>query len=327
MESDARAEGERLLTIAAKFLQTKDLTSAHDFAALAQETAPLLDGSDQIIAISDVLLAAETKKVNNKLNWYAILGLDSKLESIEAIKKQYRKLALLLHPDKNNYAFAHDAFRLVADAWAVLSDVSKKRGFDSEYGIFSKVNLGKKVPHQQNYSKGGVSGGGVSGAGTPRRLSSFWTTCPYCYNLYEYPRVYKDCVLKCGNCNRAMHGTEIKTLPPVVEGQEAYYCCWGFFPMGFTGNEDGGSGNGRKEERGPNWVPPVNVENLNEGNGGEEDGNVTPVYRNVSVGGNVTPPHRNVSVTGNVTPVHRNVGVGSGSSTGAKKRGRPRKNL
>ncbi|KAL8131060.1 hypothetical protein AgCh_007116 [Apium graveolens] len=294
MESDARAEAERLLTIAAKFLQTKDLTSAHDFAALAQETAPLLDGSDQIIAISDVLLAAETKKVNNKLNWYAILGLDSKSESIEAIKKQYRKLALLLHPDKNNYAFAHDAFRLVADAWAVLSDVSKKRGFDSEYGIFSKVNLGKKVPHQQNYSKGGVSGGGVSGTGTPRR---------------------------------AMHGTEIKTLPPVVEGQEAYYCCWGFFPMGFTGNEDGGSGNGRKEERGPNWVPPVNVENLNEGNGGEEDGNVTPVYRNVSVGGNVTPPHRNVSVTGNVTPVHRNVGVGSGSSTGAKKRGRPRKNV
>lgn len=321
MDSDARAEGERLLGIASKFLQSKDLSSARDFAVLAQETAPLLDGSDQILAIADVLLAAETKKVNNKLNWYAILGIDSKAESVEGIKKQYRKLALLLHPDKNNYAFAHDAFRLVADAWGVLSDVSKKRGFDCEYGVFSRVNLGKKMPHQQ-YNKGGV--GGVSGGGTARRLSSFWTACPYCYNLYEFPRVYKDCVMKCGNCNRAMHGTEIKTLPPVVEGQDAYYCCWGFFPMGFAGSEDGGSGSGRREERVPNWVPPVNVENLNEdGDGGDEDGNVTPVYRNVNVGGNVTPPHRNV----NVTPVHRNVGVGSGPSTGAKKRGRPRKNV
>lgn len=329
MDTDARTEAERLLGIAEKFLQSKDLTSARDFAVLAQETAPLLDGSDQILAISDVLLAAETKKVNNKLNWYAILQVDSKSESVEVIKKQYRKLALLLHPDKNNYPFAHDAFRLVADAWAVLSDASKKRGFDSEYGVFSRVNLGKKVPHHQgssSFNRGGGVSGGVSGGGGPtRRLSSFWTACPYCYNLYEFPRVYKDCVLKCGNCNRAMHGTEIKTLPPVVEGQDAYYCCWGFFPMGFSGGEDGGIGSGRRDSGVPNWVPPVNVENLNgDGNGGgDEDGNVTPVYRNVNVGGNVTPPHRNV----NVTPVHRNVSVGSGPSTSAKKRGRPRKNV
>ncbi|KAK1356181.1 hypothetical protein POM88_028809 [Heracleum sosnowskyi] len=66
MDSDAITEAERLLEIAEKFLQSKDLTSERDFAVLAQETAPLLDGSDQILAISDVFLAAETKKVSNK---------------------------------------------------------------------------------------------------------------------------------------------------------------------------------------------------------------------------------------------------------------------
>ncbi|KAL1821823.1 hypothetical protein ACET3Z_016692 [Daucus carota] len=321
MDSDSRAEAERLLGIAEKFLQSKDLTSARDFAVLAQETAPLLDGSDQILAITDVILAAETKKVNNKLNWYAILQIDSKSESPEVIKKQYRKLALLLHPDKNNYPFAHDAFRLVADAWGVLSDQVKKRVFDGEYGVFSRVNLVGRKGNQSNQDKyKGASGGA-------RRLSSFWTACPYCYNLYEFPRVYQDCVLKCGNCGRAIQATEIGTLPPLVEGQDAYYCCWGFFPMGFTGKEDGGSGSGKKDSGVPNFVPPVNVDNLNEGgveeNGGDEDGNVTPVYRNANVSGNVTPVHRNV----NATPVHRNVTVGSAPSTGAKKRGRPRKNV
>lgn len=315
MDSDSRAEAERLLGIAEKFLQSKDLSSARDFAVLAQETAPLLDGSDQILAISDVLLAADTKKVNNRPNWYAILQIDSKSENLEVIKKQYRKLALLLHPDKNSYPFAYDAFRLVADAWGVLSDLNKKRAFDSEYGVFTRVNLGRKPQQQQQNYQDKYKGS----SGGSRRLSSFWTACPYCYNLYEFPRVYQDCVLKCGNCTRAIHATEIGTLPPVVEGQDAYYCCWGFFPMGFSGKEDGvEGGSGRKDSGVPNWVPPVNVDNLNgggaDGNGGDEDGNVTPVYRNVNV-------------SGNVTPVHRNVNVGSVPTTGAKKRGRPRKNL
>ncbi|KAK1396001.1 DnaJ isogeny subfamily B member 12 [Heracleum sosnowskyi] len=281
--SDSRGEAERLLGISEKFLTTRDLSSCRDFALLAQETAPLLDGSDQILAVVDVLLAAETKKINNKNNWYAILQLDNK-DNVDSIKKQYRRLALLLHPDKNKFAFANEAFQIVADAWAVLSDVSKRSVFDRECGVDLVGN--KNV----NREKG----------------RSFWTMCPYCYNLYEYPRIYKDCCLKCGNCKRAIHGTEISSLPPLVQGQDAYYCCWGFFPMGFAGNDGGGSG--RRGSGFPQWVPPMFGANVN---GGDEE-----YVENSGGNGNVTPVHRNVSVTPTAAP-----------TTGVKRgRGRPRKN-
>lgn len=315
--SDTRAEAERLLGISEKFLTTRDLSSSRDFAVLAQETAPLLDGSDQILAIVDVLLAAETKKINNKNNWYAILQLDNKSDNLDNIKKQYRRLALLLHPDKNKYSFANEAFQLVADAWGVLSDVSRKNVFDREYGVFTRVNLGGNSHRKVNREKGFK--GGVSGGGNERQEArSFWTVCPYCYDLYEYPRVYKDCCLKCGNCKRAFHGIEISSLPPVVHGQDAYYCCWGFFPMGFMGNDGvgggSGSGSGRMGSGFPSWAPPTFGANVN---GGDEEfvensgGNV-----NGHRSGNVTPVHRNVSVTPTAAP-----------TTGVKRgRGRPRKN-
>ena len=77
MQSTSRAEAERLLGIAEKLLQNKDLNGCRDFALLAQETEPLLDGSDQILAIVDVLIASD-KKINNQIDWYAILQLDSR---------------------------------------------------------------------------------------------------------------------------------------------------------------------------------------------------------------------------------------------------------
>ncbi|KAK9994659.1 hypothetical protein SO802_024362, partial [Lithocarpus litseifolius] len=88
------------------------------FAILAQETEPLLDGSNQILAVTDVLLAAE-KRMNNHHDWYSILQLDRRSDDQELIKKQYRRLVLLLHPDKNKFPLADQAFKLVADAWAV----------------------------------------------------------------------------------------------------------------------------------------------------------------------------------------------------------------
>ena len=124
MEDPNRAKAERLLEISEELLQTRDLTSSCDFAILAQETELLLDGSDQILAITDVLLAAE-KRMNNHHNWYSILQLDRRSNDQELIKKQYRKLTLLLHPDKKKFPIADQAFKLVADAWAVLNDTAK----------------------------------------------------------------------------------------------------------------------------------------------------------------------------------------------------------
>ncbi|GMY06971.1 homeobox protein 14 isoform X1 [Fagus crenata] len=280
-ENPNRAEAERLLGIAEKLLQSRDLTGSRDFAILAQETEPLLDGSDQILAVTDVLLAAE-KRINNHHDWYSILQLDRRSDDLELIKKQYRRLALLLHPDKNKFPLADQAFKLVADAWAVLNDNAKKTLYDNELSLYSKVDLTAalqaKLPVRRSMRPSSSSGGGGNSSSSNKkdqrqsnnnsnfyqedqrlRLSSFWTMCPYCYNLYEYPRVYENCCLRCQNCQRAFHAAVIPSLPPLVPGQDAYYCCWGFFPMGFViGNSDnvGKSGNPAATAY-PNWMPPM----------------------------------------------------------------------
>ncbi|KAF2872613.1 hypothetical protein BDV95DRAFT_570194 [Massariosphaeria phaeospora] len=64
--------------------------------------------------------------------YYEILGLEEvKTTCTEGeIKKAYRKLSLLTHPDKNGYEGADDAFKLVSRAFQVLSDADKKAKFD-----------------------------------------------------------------------------------------------------------------------------------------------------------------------------------------------------
>ncbi|XP_062101773.1 uncharacterized protein LOC133807449 [Humulus lupulus] len=278
--STNRAEAERLLGISEKLLHNRDLNGSRDFAVLAQETEPLLDGSDQILAIVDVLLASE-RRINNHHDWYAILQVDSRSDDHDLIKKQYRRLALLLHPDKNRYSFADQSFKLVAQAWAVLSDPAKKSLYDNELILFSRIDLSSsqqnKLPVRRTQptpftpvaagrtSRNDAENNRTSTEPSLRqrqlRLQSFWTVCPYCYVLYEYPRVYEDCCLKCQKCQRAFHAALVTSLPPMVPGQEAYYCCWAFFPLGFAkGNLENGGGKAPSPAAPagfPNWMPPM----------------------------------------------------------------------
>ncbi|XP_015874812.3 uncharacterized protein LOC107411690 [Ziziphus jujuba] len=360
MESN-RTEAERLLGIAEKLLQARDLTGSREFAVLAQETEPLLDGSDQILAVVDVLLASE-RRINNHHDWYGILQLDHRSDDLDLIKKQYRRMALLLHPDKNKYAFADQAFRLVAHAWAVLSDQTKKPLYDKELNLFfSKVDLSSQ--HQQQVKlpvrrtttttttnthhssagnrssaaaddvAGNHGGGGSSEQdhhhhhqqqqqqNQRQRLQSFWTACPYCFVLYEYPRVYEDCCLRCQKCQRAFHAAMIPSLPPLVAGQEAYYCCWGFFPLGFVfgSSQNGGKASAPAPAAAtgfPNWMPPM-FQSAPQQQQQQESG------RN----GGLAPAKGNADGT---RGRHGTVKVSDGSAseleTVRRKRGRPRKN-
>lgn len=65
-------------------------------------------------------------------------------------------------------------------------------------------------------------------------VSSFWTGCPYCYNMYEYPGSYAECTLRCQNCKRAFHAVKVSTPPSAAEDKEAYFCCWALFPLGVS---------------------------------------------------------------------------------------------
>ncbi|KAK9249211.1 hypothetical protein V1506DRAFT_527351 [Lipomyces tetrasporus] len=68
---------------------------------------------------------------NAAVDYYAVLGLSSTTCTYEDIKKAYRKLALLYHPDKNQgqVEFA-EKFKDVVEANDILSDPAKRQIYD-----------------------------------------------------------------------------------------------------------------------------------------------------------------------------------------------------
>ena len=109
--------------------------------------------------------------------FYDILGLEEVKTTVteSEIKKAYRKLSLLTHPDKNGHEHADEAFKMVSRAFGVLSDKDKKAKFD-RFGGDPDSRFGGGAPQQSPFSGftstprsstrgGGASGGGASGGG------------------------------------------------------------------------------------------------------------------------------------------------------------------
>jgi curved DNA-binding protein len=76
----------------------------------------------------------------NQKDYYNILGVHRDV-SQQAIKEAYRKLAFQYHPDRNKGdPAATEKMKDINEAYAVLSDVSKRREYDllrSQYGSFA----------------------------------------------------------------------------------------------------------------------------------------------------------------------------------------------
>lgn len=60
---------------------------------------------------------------------YATLGL-SPSASLADIKKAFRQLASIHHPDRNTDENAPQRFRLVQEAYEILSDDTKRQAYD-----------------------------------------------------------------------------------------------------------------------------------------------------------------------------------------------------
>ena len=77
----------------------------------------------------------------NETSFYNILGVDEKA-SCEEIKKAYRKLSLLHHPDRENGN--EDLFKKITDAYDTLSNPTKKSTYDmqnsSPFKHFNSMN-------------------------------------------------------------------------------------------------------------------------------------------------------------------------------------------
>lgn len=66
-------------------------------------------------------------------NFYEVLGL-SKDSSATEIKKAYRKLAIVFHPDKGGNA---EAMKILNDAYGTLSDSDKRKKFNKDWDMYS----------------------------------------------------------------------------------------------------------------------------------------------------------------------------------------------
>ncbi|CAI9831755.1 Chaperone protein DnaJ [Nitrosopumilaceae archaeon] len=64
-----------------------------------------------------------------KRDYYEVLGVE-KSSPADEIKRQYRKMALKFHPDRNKSAEAAEHFKEVSEAYAVLSDPEKRQVYD-----------------------------------------------------------------------------------------------------------------------------------------------------------------------------------------------------
>ncbi|MEE6512921.1 hypothetical protein FKM82_020270 [Ascaphus truei] len=64
-----------------------------------------------------------------ELNPFQVLGVEMNASDTE-LKKAYRQLAVLVHPDKNNHPRAEEAFKVLRAAWDTVSNPEKRKEYE-----------------------------------------------------------------------------------------------------------------------------------------------------------------------------------------------------
>ncbi|KAH9618259.1 hypothetical protein KSS87_015547 [Heliosperma pusillum] len=215
----------KAMEIAERKFNAKDIAGAKKFALKAQNLYPGLDGIAQMLVTFDVYASSENQVVG-EADWYGVLGVSPQADD-DAIRKQYRKLALILHPDKNKAIGAEGAFKLVSQAWSILSDKNRRAAYDAKINVrarnpsegssmlfgtnglynfaktTSNAKLNKNVPPTN-----GSSTSGMSNKTNKSNHSTFWTVCHRCRMQFEYLRTYLNQNLLCPTCRQPFFATE-----------------------------------------------------------------------------------------------------------------------
>ena len=195
LPSSREMEGEEALAMKVlaeeKYKESK-LKSALKYARRALRLSPDLDGvSEMITAFKILKVGRKFSAAGDSPDWYKILQVEP-FSHINSIKKQYKKLALVLHPDKNPYVASEEAFKLVGEAFRCLSDKVRRKEYD----------LKLRVAMQSAAAADGDGGGGAA--------ETFWTACSKCRLLHQFERKYIGQNLVCPSCKKSFLAMEVE---------------------------------------------------------------------------------------------------------------------
>ncbi|XP_024390463.1 uncharacterized protein [Physcomitrium patens] len=214
-----RDEAIRAKDIAEKKFAIQDFPGAKKFFLKAQQLYPALEGVPQWLAVLDVHIMAQMKagSNSNETDWYGILQVEP-MSDDNTIKKQYRKLALLLHPDKNKSMGAEAAFKMIGEAFGVLSDRGKRGLYDLKRSGESNVSHVKepsKASYPAYHAKYQPTAQATPGPGAqaPHPSLTFWTSCPLCRMQYQHLRTYLNYQLLCQTCHKPFLAKDINAAP------------------------------------------------------------------------------------------------------------------
>lgn len=217
-----------------KFI-ANDFAGARKFALKALSLDPEIVGITQMVATFAMHLAAQ-HTINGEVDHYGVLGVHPQADE-ETVKKRYKKLVVILHPDKNKSIGAGEAFKLVSKACEVLSDKEKRAEYDSKRNFVVCEGRGASSSSKKGAAKGKTPKRGVKQASDDASTSSappappapappappaldvattsdgtFWTVCSSCTRRYEYHRIYLNQNLRCSHCRKPFIAVE--TAPP-----------------------------------------------------------------------------------------------------------------
>ncbi|KAL8215893.1 hypothetical protein R6Q57_022730 [Mikania cordata] len=194
-------------------LVEKDFVGAKQFAQKADKLFHGLEGVSQLLVILDVYISSEK---DGEPDWYGVLGVGPTADD-ETIRKNYKKLALFLHPDKNKSVGAEGAFKLVSQAWMLLSDKIRRKLYDQKQNlkpIYQPVTITKKTSATTTQT--------IVSIPRPSSTNTFWTSCLRCSMRYEYSKVYLNQKIVCPSCREPFWAIE-SSAPPMNHHSKMVY--------------------------------------------------------------------------------------------------------
>ena len=132
-----------------------------DWEGAVRELKAVAEAHPQEAGLAKEIRQAELElKKSKRKDFYKILGVERDATDND-IKRAYRKLAIVHHPDKNpDNADAADKFKEIGEAYETLSDAEKRARYDSGEDLIDPSDLfGGGAGGPGGFPMGGAGGG------------------------------------------------------------------------------------------------------------------------------------------------------------------------